>query len=205
MPNYLLHAGGTLGSVFSWSFRWYAISSSTEATVQSTWHAGVVAMFASSAFNALLPSSVELTETYTSTMNSAWKQTTKTLTTESTAGTATTSLPWHVCEVVTWRTAQATKYGRGRWYLPCLGTGALATGGGKLSATAVSDIVTAVNALLSTVTSTIQPVILHRKGTKSGPGALTTDNIVGGDVPDGFDTQRRRGDKYVPARSSLTY
>jgi len=205
MSNYLHFAGGLIADSFPWSFRMYSTSAATEEAAQTAWSSAIVAMFSSEGFAAIVPSTVELTSTYTSTMNADWKQTTKTSTDESVVGTGATSLPYHVCEVVTWRTAQATRYGHGRWYLPCLATTALASGGYYLASAAVGDIVSAVNAAISAWTGTLQPVILHRKGTKSGPGPLTTDNIISGDVPDGFDTQRRRADKRVPARQSLTF
>ena len=205
MANYLCVAGGTLGGSFPWSFRSYATASGAESAVQTAWNAGIAAMFASSGFNALLPTGVELTYTYTSTMNSAWKQTTKTQNDVSVAGAASSSLPYHVAETVTWRTAQATKYGHGRWFLPPMAVTALATGGFYLSSAAQNDIVTAVNAAITAWGSTLSLVILHRNGTKSGPGPLTTDPVIGGDVPDGLDTQRRRADKRVPSREALTY
>lgn len=205
MPNYLHVAQGQIADAFPWSLRIYSVSSSSEAAAETTWSSGIAAMFNSTGFNGLLPSTVNVNSTYTSTMSASWKQTTKTTTSASLPGGATTSLPYHTAECVTWRTAQATRYGRGRWYLPPLSTGALATGGYYLSSTAVTDIVTAVNALLSACVGSLQFVVLHRTGTKSGPGPLTTDNIVSGDVPDGFDVQRRRADKRVPARTSLTF
>lgn len=205
MANYLCQAGGTLNGSSAWSFRSYATSSGAESAVQTAWNSGIAAMFASSGFAGLLPTTVELTYTYTSTMNANWKQTTKTQTNLSVVGTATTSMPYHVSEVVTWRTAQATKYGHGRWFLPPLAVTALATGGWSLSSTAQGDIVTAVNAAITAWGSTVNLVILHRNGTKSGPGPLTTDPVIGGDVPNLLDTQRRRADKIVPSRVSLTF
>jgi len=205
MPNYLHNASGLIADTFPWSFRMYSTSAATESAAETSWSNAIDAMFTTEAFAAIVPETVELTGTYTSTMNADWKQTTKTSTDFSVVGTASTAQPNHRCEVVTWRTAQATRYGHGRWYLPCLATTALASGGYYLASAAVGDIVSAVNAAISAWTGTLQPVILHRKGTKSGPGPLTTDNIISGDVPDGFDTQRRRADKRVPARTSLTF
>ena len=205
MANYLCVAGGTLGSSFPWSFRSYVQSAGSESAVQAAWNSGIDAMFTSTGFAALLPTDVEATYTYTSTMNANWKQTTKTQNDISLAGSASTSLPYHVSEVVTWRTAQATKYGHGRWFLPPLAVTALASGGFYLSNAAVVDIVTAVNAAITAWGSEVNLLILHRNGTKSGPGALTTDPVIGGDVPDGLDTQRRRADKRVPARTALTF
>lgn len=205
MPFYLCQAGGTMNSAFPWSFRMVMSSSSGESAAESNWHASILAMFNSAPFLALVPASTELTYTYSSTLDSTFHQTTKTQSTAAVSGSATASLPYHVAEVVTWRTGFATRYGRGRWYLPPLATSALATAGYVLSTTAVTDIVGAVNAAIAAWAGVLNPVLLHRKATKNGPGALSTDPIVSGDVPNGLDTQRRRGDKLVPVRSSLTF
>ena len=107
--------------------------------------------------------------------------------------------------MVTWRTGQATKWGRGRWYLPPFGTGALATAGFVLSSTAVADIVTAVNAGLTVWVGSLNLQILHRKNTLTGPAALTLTPISGGDVSNKMVIQKRRADKFVPTRSTLTF
>ena len=205
MPNYLHQAGGTIGSGFPWSISMVSTSSSSESAAQTVWDNGVVAMWTSSGFAGLVPAGTLLTYTSTSTANAVFKQTTKTMTDHSTAGTATASLPYQVAEIVTWRSALATKYGRGRWYLPPLGPGALATAGLVLSATAITDIVTAVNAGLTVWVASLNFQILHRKDTLSGPLADTLTPISGGDVADKLVIQRRRGDKYVPVRTALTF
>jgi hypothetical protein len=107
--------------------------------------------------------------------------------------------------IVTWRSAQATKWGRGRWYLPAFGTTGLATGGYVLSAAAQSTLVTAVNAGLTVWIGTLQPQVLHRKNTLTGPLADTLTPIISGDVADKLVIQRRRADKRVPVRSTLTF
>lgn len=206
MPNYLHVAGGTLNSAFPWSFRMYSASSSSEATAESTWHGGIAAMFGSSGFASMLATGTALTYTYTSTMSAAWTQTTKTQTNATIAGTGTTSLPYHVATCVTWRSALATRFGRGRWYLPPLDTTSLATGGYTISATAITDIVTAVNLFLTDTVGTLGYLLLHRKGANNGLiTPLSTSPIVSGDVGDSYDTQRRRADKRVEARTTLTF
>jgi hypothetical protein len=203
MAFYLHTASGLLGGSFPWSITAVSESSATEAAAQTAWDAGMVAMWTSAGLNALIPSSTTLTETTTSTANASFKQTTKTVSTHSDAGTGTGSLPFQVAEVVTLRTAKFTKYGHGRWFLPALAPAALATAGNLLSSTAQGDIVTAVNAAFTAFGSTLQLQVLHRKATLTGPGALTTDAIISGDVSDKFVIQRRRGDKLVPTRSAI--
>lgn len=204
MPFYLHQASGLLGGAFPWSINAVSSSSASEAAAQTAWDAGVVALWTSASLNALIPTTTTLTETSTSTASSSFKQTTLTKSTHSTAGTGTGSLPFQLCEVVTLRTAQATKYGHGRWFLPALAPAALASAGNLLSSTAQGDIVTAVNAMFTAIGSTLQFQILHRHATLHGPGALTTDPITSGDVSNKFVIQRRRGDKLVPTRSAIT-
>lgn len=205
MPNYLHSAGGTIGSGFPWSISMVSVSSASESAAQTVWDNGIVAMWGSAAFNALVPAGTKLTYTSTSTANALFKQTTKTTNTHNTPGTATASLPYQVGEIVTWRSAQATKWGRGRWYLPPLSPTALATAGLVLSNTAVGDIVTAVNAGLTVWVASLNFQIVHRKNTLSGPLADTLTPIDAGDVADKLVIQRRRGDKYVPVRTALTF
>lgn len=205
MPNYLHQAGGTLEGGFPWSIGMVSTSSDSEAAAQTVWDNGVVAMWNTAAFNALMAAGTVLTYTSTSTASPAFKQTTKTMNTHNTPGTATAGLPYQVGEVVTWRTAQATKWGRGRWYLPAMGVTSLAAAGFVLSATAVSDIVTAVNAGLTVWVGALNFQILHRKGTLSGPAADTLTPISAGDVSNKLVIQRRRGDKFVPTRTTLTF
>lgn len=205
MPNYIHLAGGTLEGGFPWSFSMISTSSSAEAAAQSSWDTGVAAMFNSASFHGLLPTGTILTFTSTSTASATFKQTTKTTNTHSIAGTATQGLPFQTAEVVTWRTARHTKDGHGRWYLPTIGIGALDTAGFVLSTTAVGDIVTAVNAGLTVWVGTLDFQVLHRKSTLSGSAANTLTPIVGGDVSNKLVIQRRRADKYVPARQTLTF
>lgn len=205
MPNYLHKAGGTLEGGFPWSFGSVSTSSGAEAAAEAAWTAGINAMFTTASFTALLPTGTVLTYTSTSTATSDFKQTTKTQTDYNQAGTAAEGLPFQVAEVVTWRTASATKWGRGRWYLPPVAPGALDTAGFVLSSAAVTAIVDAVNNAITAWGTTIQLQILHRLATLSGPGADTLTPVTGGDVADKLVIQRRRGDKYVPNRTALTF
>lgn len=204
MADYLLTAGGNIGS-FAWSFGMKATSSGSESAVETAWGTGIAAMFNSTNFKSILGADTELTYTSTSTANSSWKQTTKTETSHAITGTGTGNLPYQLAAIVTWRTAQATKYGHGRWYLPSLAPAALDSAGYVFTSTAQGYIVAAVNAAITAWGSSFTPVILHRKGTISGPGPLTTDPITKGDVSNKPAVQRRRGDKFTVTRSDLTF
>jgi hypothetical protein len=205
MPNYLHKAGGTLQGGFPWSIGIVSTSSSTESAAQTTWDSGVLGFWSLAAFNALMGSGTSLTYTSTSTASAAFKQTTKTTTTHALAGAATIGLPYQVAEVVTWRSAQSTKWGRARWYLPGVGVNALAAPGYVLQASAQATIVTAMNAALAIWVPTLAFQVLHRKATLSGPGALTLTPLTGGDVSNKLVIQRRRADKFVPTRSALVW
>ena len=205
MTFFLCQASGLLGASFPWSFRSMMSSTSSESAVEASWNGGIVAMFNTVAFQDLVAADVTVTQTYSSTMSADFRQTTKTVTDLSIAGSATQSMPYRTTEIVTWRTALATRYGHGRWFLPPMAVGALATDGFFLSAAAQTALVSAVNAALSSWSGTLNMVILHRNGAKGGVTPLTTDPVIAGDVPDSLATQRRRADKRVPARASLTF
>lgn len=205
MPNYLHTAGGTLEGGFPWSIGMVSTSTESESAAQTTWDLGIIAMWNTAAFNALMPIGTVLTYTQTSTANASFKQTTKTSNTHNTPGTATVGMPFQVAEVVTWRTAQATKWGRGRWFLPTIGVTALATAGFVLSTTAQDDIVAAVNNGLAQWVASLNFQILHRKNTLTGPAANTLTPIATGDVSNKLVIQRRRADKFVPTRVALTF
>lgn len=205
MPNYLHKAGGTLEGGFPWSIGMVSTSSASESAAETSWSGGIQAMFGLTGLAALIPAGTVLTYTSTSTASADFKQTTKTTTDLDIAGTGGAGLPYQVAEVVTWRSAQATKWGRGRWYLPPLTADALASAGFVLAAGSVTEIVDGVNAFLTATVATLSFQILHRKATISGPGADTLTPIASGDVSDKCVIQRRRADKYVPTRTALTF
>jgi len=205
MPNYLHTAGGDLNSSFPWSITMVSASSGSEAAANTAWANGWTAAWGVTAFAALFPTTTNLNYASTSTASADFKQTTKTVQTLNLVGTGTTSLPYQVAEVVTWRTASATKWGRGRWYLPAMDTTVLATGGFLLSTAAQTAIVDGLNAALTAWVGELTFQVLHRKATLSGPGADTLTTITGGDVANKFVIQRRRADKLVPARMDLTF
>jgi hypothetical protein len=203
MPNYLHKAGGTLQGGFPWSIGLVSTSSATESAAQTNWDNGILAMWSLAAFNALMAAGSILTYTSTSTATASFTQTTKTQTTHNLPGAGVVGLPFQVAEVVTWRTASATKWGRGRWYLPSMGTNALATSGFVLAASAQATIVTAMAAARAAWAGTLNFQILHRHNTLAGPLALTLTPIVNGDVSNKLVIQRRRADKYTPVRSTF--
>lgn len=196
MANYLCVAGGLLADAFPWSFRMYMSSPDSEATVATNWHASVKAAWDNASFIALIPATTHFTFTSASTLDASWKQTTKTTTDEDIVGTGGAALPFSSALIVTWRTAMANKKGRGRSYWPGLDTASLDTNGYFYKASTTTAAVGAINAMTGSWAGVLTPLVLHRK-------TLTTDNIIGGDVPDLVAVQTRRADKRVPIRTSI--
>jgi len=205
MPNYLHQAGGTLEGGFPWSIRMVSSASGDEAAAQTAWDTGITDMWGVAGWLALVPAGTVLTYTSTSTASATFKQTTKTVNTHSIAGTGGAGLPYQVAEVVRWTSSMATKWGRGRWYLPPMTAASLATAGFVLSASSVTEVKDAVNAFLAAVVGTLNLQVLHKKNTLSGPLANTLTPLDGGFVVDKLVIQRRRGDKYVPVATALTF
>lgn len=206
MAFYLAQAAGELNSAFPWSVNAVLNSSNSEAAVATVWDTAFRGIFTNATLAPYIPTTVAVTETSVSTASASFKQTTKTTHSSSTPGTGTSAaLPFHTCAVITFRTASATKWGRGRWYLPCLGTNALAASGFDMLAAAQTALSGAMTAYFTAVGSSYTHVILHRRATAGGArAALTTDTVVAGDVSNAFAVQRRRADKLSVTRSSFT-
>lgn len=205
MANFLHTAFGDLGTGFPWSVRMVSTSADSEAAAEAAWHAGFLALWNTAGFLALMPTTTTFTGTSTSTANSTFHQTTKTSTLATVAGTsASPALPFQTSLIVTLRTAQATRWGRGRIYLPGLADSALATTGYVWSAAAMTAVQTALNNAFVQWTGPLQFQILHRRNTLTGPAANTLTPVSGADASNKPAVQRRRGDKFVPARTTIT-
>lgn len=204
MPNYLVVASGILNGGFPWSIRSYMVSGSSEAVVETAWDTAFTAFWNNASIIAALPTTTILQQTYTSTMTSNFKQSTKTVTTHAIAGTsAGAPMPSQIALVATLRTNLASKAGHGRWYLPAPSASNLATAGGVWAATFMTAVGTALTALGTALGSTGTLQVFHRNGTKSGLPALSlTPVIVPCDASNKPAVQRRRGDKLVPTRTA---
>jgi len=207
MTFYLHKASGIGADAQPWSFGLVSSGSVSEAAAQTTWAAAVDGFFTTTAVAALYSTAVSITATSTSTASPLFKQTTKTSTLATHAGTATTQeLPSQVAMVVTIRSAASTKSGHGRLFLPAPVAAALAVGtGGHLSAGSVTTLSTALGVMFTAlVTGGLSPLILTRRKTINGQGALTTQQVTAIDMPDKLAIQRRRGDKIIPVRTTVS-
>lgn len=206
MAYYLAQVSGLLNSAFPWSMNAVLSAAASEGTVSTAFDTAIRGVFIDVSFKTYIPTTVEITETSVSTASATFRQTTKTTVSGSTPGdSGSIALPYHTCEILTFRTSFATKWGRGRWYFPPLAVNALAADGFSLLAAAQSGMQGAFENYFTAVGSTYQHVILHKKVT-AGDGRLayTTDTVATADIPSSFAVQRRRADKLQPSRLSVT-
>lgn len=163
MTFFLQRAFGVLPGG-SWSAGIISQGSISESAAQTAWHTGWGTLWGD--ITTLVGTDTTLTKTSTSTASPTFKQTTVTANTEALAGTsASVSLPGRLAVRATMVTAQATKAGTHSGFdLPAYAVNAVAAGG-VLSATAITDTVNGVKALMdSLVLSGLTPVSVN-KGT----------------------------------------
>jgi hypothetical protein len=206
MTFFICEATGLLGTSYPWSMRMITEGTASEAASETAWDDAIAAMFGYSTLLPYIPTTTILTGTSTSTASATFTQTTKTSTTHDSAGTSTSpSLPYHVCEILSLRTAYATRWGRGRVYFPPLATNAVASTGGTLLAAAITALADAWEAFFTGLGSTLSVQILHRRAPLSGAvAAYSTTPVNSAFVSNMFDTQRRRADKFVQTYTSVT-
>lgn len=206
MAYYLAQVSGLLNAAFPWSMNFTLSATESEGSVATLFNTAIRGVFTDVDLAPYIPTTVEITETSVSTASATFKQTTKTSTSATTAGTSTSiALPYQICEIITWRTSFATKWGRGRSYFPPLATNALGAGGFTILAAAQSALQHAWNGYFTAVSSTYAHVIVHKKATAGGARpADSVDTVATADIPSTFAVQTRRADKLVPSRLSVT-
>lgn len=206
MAYYLAQVSGLLNTSFPWSMNFTLAATNSESAVATLFDTAIRGVFTDTTLKTYIPTTVEITETSVSTASALFKQTTKTSHAATTAGaSASISLPYQTCEIITWRTSFATKWGRGRSYFPPLAVNALAAGGFTILAAAQTAMQGAWNAYFTATVSTYAHVIVHKRATAGGArAAFTTDTVATADIPSTFAVQTRRADKLVPSRLSVT-
>jgi hypothetical protein len=206
MTYFLCKAGGLLAGSFAWSIGSTAYSTNSEASVAASWDAAILGMWQLTAFAAFISEDTTLTYTSASTASATFKQTTKTTTDHNIAGTSTSPcVGYRTSMLVTFRSAYATRWGRGRWFLPGPADNALATTGYELSTAASTAVADAVDAFFTDLGPNVSLQILHRKGSLDGTVAPNSVSpVTAADTPNLFGTQRRRADKQIPTRISIS-
>ena len=205
MTNFHHKASGIAASGMFWSFGLYSSGSLSEAAAETGWSSAVQAFFATAGVAALFHTGTVFNLSSTSTMSPTWKQTTRTQTTHTAAGSAATQqLPDFCAAVVTLRSANSTKSAHGRWFLPPFVSAALSMGPGpQISSGNMTTLATAISTLFNSLaTSGLSPLLLTRKATLSGLPAFTTQAIVSRDISNHLHVQKRRGDKLVGTRTT---
>jgi hypothetical protein len=137
-----------------------------------------------------------------STLNATMHQTTKTTNGLTITGTdANASLPWSIAEVVTLRSALATKYGHGRIYLPPFAEDQVASHV-LLSAT-LTSMKTVFDQFFTTVTGAgVSFFIFNKKTLKNGQAPYTKTLLNAFDISNKPARQSRRVSKVVPTRTT---
>lgn len=179
-----------------WSCGVYSTSAGDLAAAQAAWNSAV-GDFWTGHLDAIVTADVMVTETSTASIDPATgKQISRLLDDVSLPGVAAGEmLPFQCASNISWRTALATRAGRGRIYLPPLVSTVLDAG--RLSASAVSTIVSAGEALVGGMNTGGLALILYGRTTH------TQTPVTSADVGNVIDTQRRRRNKLIEARSSF--
>ena len=202
--TYFLHkANGKFADGGFWSFGLTTSGAVSEASAETTWANAVVGFFTDTNVKTYYSTGLELTATSTSTASSTFHQTTKTTTSHTTSGAATgNQLPTVLGLVVSMYTANATRDGRGRWFLPAATTDVLDSSpqDGQLSATAGGNLGTAVAAIFTALgTGGLTPILWTRRATRGGTPAYSVSNITSRKVQGKLHVQKRRSDKIIAA------
>lgn len=209
MTFFLHKASGALPSGQPWSIGMVSSGSVSEASAETTWGGAINTFFTTTAVRDLYSTLLTMTATSTSTASATFRQTTITRTTHTASGLDATApeLPDHDSLVLTFYTPAATKSGHGRWYLPGLTSGSLAVAGaGVWKSASLTTVATALGVFkTSMATGGLSPLLLTRKATLGGLAAGTTQLITAAELSNKVAVQTRRGDKIVPARTTVTW
>ena len=177
-----------------WSFGVYTDSNLSVTAMHSQWMTGITNFWSTA--TALFCTDVETTRATTVELDPATgRQLTGAESTRTDAGTSeATCLPFQCAPVVSLRTATLSRAGRGRFYAPSLAVDQVDAG--RMTTTARDTLADAAEDLLTGLTSAGGTVVIYHRA--SG----TTTPVISLDVGDVIDTQRRRRNQLIEARTS---
>lgn len=202
MTNFRCTVSGLIGGTLPWSNRIHVEGATAESTLAVDFAASITALY-TTAVNGLenfMSSDVTVTEVLVTTLNATMHQTTGTVEPITVAGTdANPSLPWDTAEIITWRTAQLTHYGHGRWYLPPFAEDQIAAHVIKPATTAKMKLV--LDPFFASLGSAgVTPFLYNGRTLKDGTPPYRVTNIINYDISDKPARQRRRVSKITPTR-----
>ena len=179
----------------SWSCTLHTTGAGTLAAAQTAFN-GAVGAFWTGELDSIVTADVSVVETSTASLDEATGgQISRLIDDVSLPGVAAGEmLPFQCASGVSWRTALATRSGRGRMYLPPLAVSVLDTG--RLSSAAVSAIVDSVGQLTDSLDGGGLALVLLNRTT------MATTPVTSVDVGNVIDTQRRRRNKLIEVRVS---
>ena len=202
MTNFRCTVQGLIGGSFPWSNRIAVSGATAESTLATDFAAAITALYttATNGLQNFMSSDVTITGVLVTTLNATMHQTTGTEVGLDIAGTdGNASLPWDTSEIVTWRTAQRTHYGHGRWYLPPFAEDQIAAHVIKAATTAKMKLV--LDPFFESFGSAgVVPFLYNQRPRKDGTPAYTITNVNNYDISDKPARQRRRVSKIVPTR-----
>lgn len=178
-----------------WTFRVHSDGNVSLAAAQSAWSSGIGA-FGSVAYLGDLPATCSFTEITTAELDPVTGgQLTKASDPRSEVGTsAAAGLPMQIAPVVSLRTLDASRRGRGRFYAPSPAVDTQAEG--RMTTTARGNLADSAEAMFNALQAAGLTPVLY-----GGAGA-TPLNLTSLDVGDVVDTQRRRRNKLIESRTS---
>lgn len=179
----------------SWSYGFYSEGPLSVSAAQSGLMTGLTNLYGG-AYAATLCADVVATEASTVEIDQATgRQLTGASAIVNHPGTSTaTCLPFQCAPVVTLRTAQLSRAGRGRFYAPSLAVDQVSMG--RMTAAAQTALADGFEQLLGGLTAAGQRIVIYHRALH------TLDTVVSLDVGDVIDTQRRRRNKLVEGRTS---
>ncbi len=204
MPNYEFKTSGLLGAVFPWSYRFRGSSAASEATLATSFNTAALALWntTTNGLKNFCSADVTTTKTTVATYDATFHWVTATDVALAVTGIdANASMPWHVAEVVTLRSANRTKWAHGRIYLPPFAEDQVASHVIIPATTAKMKIV--FDAFWTAMgTAGVIPLVVNMKALKNGQAAFTTKSFISYDISDKPARQARRVSKVVPTRVS---
>jgi len=202
MTNFRCTIQGLIGGDFEWTNRIHVSGATAESTLATDFADAVTALYttATNGLQNFMSSDVTVTGVLVCTLNSTMHQTTGTPVSLDIAGTdENASLPWDTAEIITWRTAQRTKWGHGRWFLPPFAEDQIASHVIKSATTAkMKDVFDTF--FESFGSAGVSAFLYNDKTRKDGTPPYTMTDIINYDISDKPARQRRRVSKIIPTR-----